>query len=367
MTSTTMSEHAPEIEEYEQPTKKRVTALSGRRPFRDITNLHVAVVAIDGKKQPSQDLDTPVADSSVPRVLPQASPEEETIATVKTSESAGDDVALLDLTFETEDDEELLAREIYERLLQKNMNNTVTSDYFNLQPKLNIKMRSILVDWLVEVHYRFKLQTQTLFLAVNYIDRFLATTTIERDQLQLVGVAGLFIAGKVEEIDPIVLGDMIYISDDMFTGEQIMDMERTMLAALHFDLVAPTLESFVPYLTKTLEVESTVKHFSSYFSQQALLHLPLLTTYAPGMLAAGCLYLAYAAANSEQPPSDWVLEWEHVTKFSLPDLTRCLQDLCATLMVPSRNLEALERKFSSKRYSRVAQHPLEQLSSFCCL
>jgi cyclin B len=33
-------------------------------------------------------------------------------------------------------------------------------------------MRGILVDWVIEVHLRFKLLPETLFLTVNFIDRY---------------------------------------------------------------------------------------------------------------------------------------------------------------------------------------------------
>lgn len=45
--------------------------------------------------------------------------------------------------------------------------------YMNHQPEINDKMRSILVDWLIEVHLKFKLLPETLFITVNIIDRFL--------------------------------------------------------------------------------------------------------------------------------------------------------------------------------------------------
>jgi cyclin B len=63
-------------------------------------------------------------------------------------------------------------------------------------------MRTILIDWLVQVHLKFKLLSETLFMTVSLIDRFLDKERVTRDQLQLVGVAALFIASKYEEIYP---------------------------------------------------------------------------------------------------------------------------------------------------------------------
>ena len=61
------------------------------------------------------------------------------------------------------------------------------------QPDITFPMRSILVDWLIEVSEEYKLNTETIFLAVNYIDRFLSYMSVQRARLQLVGTACMFI------------------------------------------------------------------------------------------------------------------------------------------------------------------------------
>lgn len=55
-------------------------------------------------------------------------------------------------------------------------------------------MRMILIDWLVEVSEEYKLNSETLCLAVHYIDRFLSYMSVVRAKLQLVGTTAMFIA-----------------------------------------------------------------------------------------------------------------------------------------------------------------------------
>lgn len=62
------------------------------------------------------------------------------------------------------------------------------------QQDITNSMRSILVDLLVEVSEEYKLHRETLFLAVNYIDRFLSQMSVQRSKLQLVGAASMFLA-----------------------------------------------------------------------------------------------------------------------------------------------------------------------------
>lgn len=88
-------------------------------------------------------------------------------------------------------------------------------------------MRATLVDWLVQVHMKFKLLPETLFITVNLIDRFLSVRMgIEKDQIQLLGVSASLIAAKYEEIYPPTVKDFIYITKKAYTHEQIVEMER---------------------------------------------------------------------------------------------------------------------------------------------
>ena len=85
--------------------------------------------------------------------------------------------------------------------------------YMSKHADINAKMRAILIDWLVEVHLKFKLLPETLYLTVNLIDRFLEKEhTLRRDKLQLVGVAAMFLACKYEEIFAPECIDFVYIT-----------------------------------------------------------------------------------------------------------------------------------------------------------
>lgn len=57
----------------------------------------------------------------------------------------------------------------------------------NHQSDINTAMRTILIDWLIEVADEYKLNDETLFLAVQYVDRFLSTVNVTRSKLQLLG------------------------------------------------------------------------------------------------------------------------------------------------------------------------------------
>ena len=67
-------------------------------------------------------------------------------------------------------------------------------DYMKKQTDITQNMRSILVDWLIEVAEEYKLTRETLCLSINYIDRFLSFMSVVRNKLQLLGAAAMFVA-----------------------------------------------------------------------------------------------------------------------------------------------------------------------------
>lgn len=84
--------------------------------------------------------------------------------------------------------------DILEYLREAESRNRPKFGYMRRQPDINKSMRTILIDWLVEVGEEYKLHGETLCLAVTYIDRFLSLMSVVRAKLQLVGTAAMFIA-----------------------------------------------------------------------------------------------------------------------------------------------------------------------------
>ena len=111
--------------------------------------------------------------------------------------------------------------DMYEYFRAKEATTSVRPIYMENQTHINERMRSILVDWLVEVHLKFKLVPETLYLTVNIIDRYLERKEVSRPKLQLIGVTSLLIASKYEEIYPPELRDLVYICDRAYTRSEV--------------------------------------------------------------------------------------------------------------------------------------------------
>ena len=59
-------------------------------------------------------------------------------------------------------------------------------------------MRSLLVDWMAEVQESFELNHETLYLAVKIVDIYLGKMTVDKDTLQLLGAAAIFLSCKFD-------------------------------------------------------------------------------------------------------------------------------------------------------------------------
>ena len=153
-------------------------------------------------------------------------------------------------------------QDIYNYLRKSEIKNMPKQNYMSKQPDISHSMRSILVDWLVEVGEEYKLNTETLYLAVSYIDRFLSYMSVQRSKLQLVGTAAMFIASKYEEIYPPDVGEFVYITDDTYNKRQVLRMEHLVLKVLGFDLSGPSANVFLTQMCQMSGSQDKILHLA---------------------------------------------------------------------------------------------------------
>jgi len=179
-------------------------------------------------------------------------------------------------------------------------NNYVSPTYMSRQEDINEKMRSILIDWLIEVHLKFKLVPESLYLTVNLIDRFLEKEQVNRQKLQLVGVTAMLIACKYEEIYPPIVKDFVYITDNAYTKEEILEMERKMLHTLDFNIQITSSFRFLERFGKIARAEALIFNLSRYLIELSLLNSKMLR-FSNSNLAASALYLSMKMTRNPNP------------------------------------------------------------------
>lgn len=161
----------------------------------------------------------------------------------------------------------------------------------DIQPELQWKMRSILIDWLIEVHSKFRLLPETLFLAVNLVDRFLSARVISLVKLQLVGTTALFVAAKYEEVICPSITNFLYMADNGFEDEEILGAERYLLQTLDFDLSYPNPIHFLRRISKADNYDIQTRTVAKYYMEIACVDHKMLHL-KPSEIAAGAAWLA---------------------------------------------------------------------------
>ena len=84
-------------------------------------------------------------------------------------------------------------------------------------------MRCILISWLLELHLKFLLLPETLYITVNLIDRYCQKKHVPRNEYQLLGVSAMHIACKYEEIYPPTINNFVMMTDNGYTEEQLKE------------------------------------------------------------------------------------------------------------------------------------------------
>ena len=199
-----------------------------------------------------------------------------------------------DLDTEDLDDPQMVAEyaaDIFEYLRDLECSSLPNPRYMNHQDELDWKTRGVLVDWLVEVHTRFHLLPETLFLAVNIVDRFLSAKVVQLDRLQLVGVTAMFIAAKYEEVLSPSVGSFRHVADDGFTEAEILSAERFMLGTLNYDLSYPNPMNFLRRVSKADNYDIQTRTVAKYLTEISLLDHRFMP-YRPSHVAAAAMFLA---------------------------------------------------------------------------
>ncbi|KAK3019674.1 hypothetical protein RJ639_003218 [Escallonia herrerae] len=201
-------------------------------------------------------------------------------------------------------------------------------DYLDSQPEINDRMRSILVDWLTEVHHKFELMPETFYLTVNILDRYLSAERVPRKELQLVGISAMLMASKYEEIWAPEVNDFVRISDSAYTHEQVLLMEKRILGALEWNLTVPTPYVFLVRFIKASFFEPKVNGEYGYFLAELGMMNYVSVLYCPSLVAASAVYAARCTLN-KSPVWNETLKWH--TGFSETQLMYVLSFHFATL------------------------------------
>mmetsp|Transcript_109966 Transcript_109966/g.350182 ORF Transcript_109966/g.350182 Transcript_109966/m.350182 type:complete len:369 (+) Transcript_109966:106-1212(+) len=238
------------------------------------------------------------------------------------------------------------------QLFSKELEYMARPEYMTTQIELNARMRSVLIDWLVEVHADYRMKPDTLFLAVSLIDRYLSRKSVQRSRLQLIGVVALLAASKFEELHPPKVSNLVYIADNAYTKAEILRTECTFLAALGFEVMSPTCVHFFDYFQRLNGCDAFQLALTQYILELSLLDTRMLR-HEPSRVAAAALLLSNELTGRTHT---WPREMAVEARHSGPALGGVVDELRALLeAAPRSSLQAARKKYSKDEHLAVAK------------
>ncbi|CAK7271211.1 B-type cyclin [Sporothrix epigloea] len=224
-----------------------------------------------------------------------------------------------------------------------------SAHYMDQQTEIQWSMRSVLMEWLIQVHSRFNLLPETLYLTVNYIDRFLSTKIVSVAKLQLVGATAIFIAAKYEEIICPSIEEIIFMVDGGYTKEEILKAERYMLSMLGFELGWPGPMSFLRRISKADEYDLDTRTLAKYFLEVTIMDERFVAC-PPSFLAAG----AHCLARLMLYKGDWSPAHTHYSGYTWSQVRPLTNTILHCCRHPGTHHAVVYDKYAHVKFKRAA-------------
>eukprot|EP01116_Phalansterium_solitarium_P001789 TRINITY_DN11606_c0_g1_i1.p1 TRINITY_DN11606_c0_g1~~TRINITY_DN11606_c0_g1_i1.p1 ORF type:complete len:473 (-),score=131.54 TRINITY_DN11606_c0_g1_i1:326-1744(-) len=261
----------------------------------------------------------------------------------------------------------------FRRMLRVQERHVIREDYLGpvgLQTQVTANMRAIVVDWLVTIAPAFHLSDDTVPLTVVLFDRYLSRTetVVSRGRLQLVAVAALLIAAKMEDIYPPLVEQLVYITDDTYDRTSILTMESLLFTTLHGDLRSLTVRHFSQYFlskaaTSFVASAAAVRdlgHATAFLAELSMLDYPLVRK-SPSLvgLSTVCLALHWAGLK----PWTLVLQPDVAMHHTADEVVVCVEHIRKLLAdyqqsqnggAPEPCLPAIHSKYADAAFGAVS-------------
>ena len=246
--------------------------------------------------------------------------------------------------------------EIYVNLLLEETQTTTKPKfgYMNTQPEINEIMRAILIDWIIDVHLRFNLRQETLFMTIWLIDTYLSFAFVHRDKLQLLGITCLLISCKSHEIYYPQNDKLIEMTDNAYSKEEMLTMENEILKKLNFFIVCPNPIDFYNILSKMFNFEKKQYYLGNYFIESALVNYQILK-YSSSVIASSCTYLVmkYYRINGYQKLYNNFIINEQFPEDVIKDAAKEIYVLVDNLS--KSKFKSVKKKYSLTQFENVSE------------
>lgn len=239
--------------------------------------------------------------------------------------------------------------EIFQYMSRCERETMANPNYMEFQSEIHWHMRATLVDWLLQVHMRYHMLPETLWIAINVVDRFLSVRVVSLAKLQLVGVTAMFIAAKYEEILAPSVTEFVYMTEGGYSKEEILKGERIILSTLDFNVSSYCSPySWVRRISKADDYDIRTRTLSKFLMELALLDHRFLRA-RPSLVAAVGMFLAKKMLGGE-----WDDAFVYYSDFTEEQLVPGANLLLERLLDSGFEEQFVYRKYANKKFLKAS-------------
>ncbi|KAL0212969.1 hypothetical protein RCL1_006595 [Eukaryota sp. TZLM3-RCL] len=264
----------------------------------------------------------------------------------------------IDLPPRPSDPLSVYAQDIYNYLREWEQRTHPHPRYLDKQPELNADTRAVVIDWMVEIHSRFQSVPESIFTAVNYLDRFLSQKVVVRQKLQLVAYACLFLACKFEDIYTPRLKHWLKIVSPQIMKADLLRAERLLCTTLDFAMAVPSAFTFLRRFTKIAGADTFVKYSAHFLIEYSLTESDILHHY-PSAQAAAALIVCSELFNGNR--ESWPRDLEQYSGYSRHELEpaiafmkRNLSESVKSHVYNGKPRSAIYKKYATEPYNYIS-------------
>lgn len=241
------------------------------------------------------------------------------------------------------------AKEIFSYMARCEMETLPNPHYISYQNEIQWHMRATLVDWLLQVHMRYHMLPETLWIAVNIVDRFLSVRVVSLAKLQLVGVTAMFIAAKYEEIVAPSVDEFVFMTEGGYSKDEIFKGERIILSTLDFKVSSYCSPySWVRKISKADDYDIQVRTLAKFLMEVTLLDHRFLRA-KPSLIAAIGMFLSKKMLNGQ-----WDEGFIYYSGFCEEQLIPGANLLLEKLADPSFGDHFVCRKYANRKFLKAS-------------
>lgn len=227
-------------------------------------------------------------------------------------------------------------------------------DIFKLQDKkyYNEKNRSIIYHWLVKNNHKWKLKDDTIYMAMNIMDRYISQYKSKNLEFQLIAISSYLIASKYEDIYPPYIDELSQICNYIYSNDDIIKKEYEILSGLNFDILYNSSYKFLTFLHSVVDNQNMkLLYLAQFILEISLDNLDILE-YSQSERALAALLVSKKILGIKITWNNLRMYYDYdenkiktVQKKMIPLLNKVMK---------SKNKNAIFEKFESSKYKSVS-------------